>query len=96
MDKSYIRQKQQELFGQQANIADICLDLRGSLNGSADPLSDNKTLEIISFLKLVVDNWHVSLLESEREIDNAFLQLAIATIRYAEIKTITKIVIGVV
>lgn len=61
-------------------LPEICLDLRMAHNGSADPMPDKKSAELIGHLRTKLDNWKPSDPFSER-FDDCVKQLVIATLR---------------
>jgi hypothetical protein len=82
------RRRQAELFPSGKTLPDICLTVRGTINGSVDGMDDLRLGEAVELLRLTVATWQPSLPHC-REIDHAVLALVRATIRYAEANGLT-------
>jgi hypothetical protein len=66
-------------------VIDVVMAVHGSNCGSGDPLSDEKEQESISFLRGILDDWHVSIAQTEL-FDGAVRQLVIACLAETETK----------
>jgi hypothetical protein len=75
-------EKRHEIIKEQISLYDVCLDLRMSRNGSADPLPMEKELKYVKFLETVLETWELDNFGSVYEInfDFAVRNLIVATL----------------
>ena len=73
-----LRKKQKELIGDQY-LPTLCIQVRMSMNGSADPWTIEKTKQVLEFLKERVEMWEPSHWSDEK-FDNCILTMLRITI----------------
>ena len=74
-------EKREEIIKEQISLYDVCLDLRMSRNGSADPLRMEKELIYVKFLETVLETWELdSGSVYENNFDFAVRNLIVATL----------------
>jgi hypothetical protein len=83
---AFRRSEQRRLFSTSTMLPDICIDLRSSLNGAAEPLGKQRTTETYRFLQLVVETWEPSssTWTEDLQIDDLVLQLVKTTLEYVQ------------
>jgi hypothetical protein len=82
------RRRQAELFPSGKTLPDICLTVRGTIDGSVEGLDDLTLGEAVDLLRLTVATWRPSLADW-RGIDDAVLAMVRATVLYAEAHGLT-------
>lgn len=78
------RELQSQLFGE-STLPTICLDIRGSINGSCDPWIGEDICLARAFLTVIVEEWEPSWHPCDEDMDNAILALIRATIAYIDL-----------
>ncbi len=84
------RIRQQQCYGKWARLPEICLELRGMLNGSNDSVTNiipaYRVQETYTFLKMVVETWQPNLSGNrlEAQLDDCVLQMVRTTIELVE------------
>jgi len=64
----------------QSTIPEICLDFRGSLNGSADGWSDEDNQKCVRFLNTCLETWN----PTDDHFDSLVHQMILETLRLAK------------
>lgn len=70
--------------GPSQSLPEICLSLRQSLNGAAEPWSEEDVIRAYNLLKGTFDHWEPSIFDSDIVMDEAIKNLIGATLRYVE------------
>lgn len=76
--------EQERLFGQMTTLPEICLAVRGAVNGAADPWPTEKVDETLVMLRSRLNTWQESSRTYTR-VDNAVKEMVLATIEEVKI-----------
>ena len=68
------------------DITKVCVDLAGSTNGLADPISHQRMQEELQWLQWRIRHWQPSTIAKTAPIDGAVRDLVLATINLLEME----------
>lgn len=64
-------------------LPNLCIALRMSLNGAADPMRQDEEQKIIDYIRVRLEQWQPTRLKIEEKMDEAIRQLCYATLEVA-------------